>query len=117
MPTMPTFLPGPAPLWISGENMVNPAQSIDAASSDLIEFGRSYSGERSPLTSLRIESHRSWTSSVVVSLAPSVVEVLSGTLIEHVVNDLIDESQRLLSSDKSIVVEVSNETSPNGSRS
>lgn len=38
-PTMPTFLPGPAPLRTSGEYMVRPAQSIGAAC-----FGSSPSG-------------------------------------------------------------------------
>jgi len=34
IPTMPTFLPGPAPLRFSGENTVRPAHNIDAASRD-----------------------------------------------------------------------------------
>jgi hypothetical protein len=39
MPMMPTFLPGPVPLRMSGEKTVRPAQSMLAASSDAMPSG------------------------------------------------------------------------------
>lgn len=39
MPTTPTVFPGPAPLRTSGEKTVNPAQSIEHASSDEMASG------------------------------------------------------------------------------
>ena len=39
MPTIPTFLPGPAPFFDNGEKTVMPPQSMGAASSDGIASG------------------------------------------------------------------------------